>query len=262
MTRTALVLLALLLAGCPSGADPGAGSDAPGSGASPSGTSEGSAEPAAVVPAEGSGPVALGGAPMPAYTGPDAVACRTAEDCRVTQPSDWSPAVECCYDYPCRLDYVAISRTRWDELRAWRRANPFDCAAHLQAEGPCAQRPAQCGLSQDPPPAACVEGACVVAWPATGPEVDADAQICTSRADCVAMRASSSTWAHHCCETPPCGEWVAVARSTVAELEMWAESDLPTCGTWGHGQRCPEVGACDDRPPDVTCRAGTCGFVD
>ncbi len=211
---------------------------------------------------EGSAAVALAGAPMPAWDDPGATSCRVNDDCRVTQPGDWSADVECCYDYPCRLDFVAVSRTRWDEIRAWRRENAFDCAGHLQANGPCAQRPAQCGLSQEPPPAACIDGACVVAWPSRGPEVEVDTQICTSRADCVAMRASSSAWAHHCCEDVPCGEWIAVARSTVAELEMWAETDLPDCASWADGATCPAASACEDVPPDVTCRAGTCGFVE
>jgi hypothetical protein len=244
------LLLACLGIGCPStGTPPAEGS---GSGEAPAaGGEEGSAAPSAA-----SGPVAIDDAA--------AKTCRVNADCRVIQPGDWSARVECCYDYPCRLDYIAINQSTWDALREERRATPFDCAAYLQSEGPCAHRPAPCGLDQTPPEPACIEGQCAVAWPVAGPTLDPDAQHCASRADCVAMRASAVSWARRCCDAAPCGDdWVAVSRRTVAEVEAWAAEDLPDCAAWGHGHTCPEAVACDPVPvPDVTCRAGTCGRVE
>ena len=243
--------LALVL-GCP------AAPSAPGAG---SGAATEATEP--VVGAEGSGDPAAPDAPIALDT-EAATTCRVNADCRVMQPGDWSARVECCYDYPCRLDYVAINQSTWDALREQRRATPFDCAAFLQSEGPCAHRPAPCGLEQTPHEPACLDGRCAVAWPTAGPTLDPEAQHCASRADCVAMRASAVSWERRCCDAAPCGDdWVAVSRRTVAEVEAWAEQDLPDCAAWGHGQTCPAPAACESVPvPDVTCRAGTCGRVE
>lgn len=206
--------------------------------------------------AEATAPLA---ATEPDLEAPEARACERDEACRVMQPSDWAARVECCYEYPCVLDYVAINEATWERVRAWRAENPFDCAAHLQSEGPCATRTERCGLDQTPPPAACREGECVVDWPLDGPQPDPQAQECSTRRDCIAYRATAASYATRCCGQDCRSRWTAVTARTRAELELWASQHAPSCEGWPGAQACPDEGECAPVvPPPIACRDGKC----
>lgn len=200
--------------------------------------------------------VALGDGPPQVRL--DAQTCESHDECRVFQPGDWNPRVECCYEYACDLDYVAVNTETWAAIRAWQRANPFDCAAHLQEVGPCNPRSPRCGLVQDAPAAACVEGLCQVAAPEVWPVIDPATQRCTSPADCLAFRPSSTSPEARCCGTACDGEWVAVNRDTATELDRWRNHHAVSCDTWRVDNACPPAGECNLIPPPVTCRGGEC----
>lgn len=183
--------------------------------------------------------------------------CTRDDECRTWQPGDWSADVECCYAYPCRLDFAAIHVQDWETRRAWQRANPFDCVAHLRETGPCDPRTPRCGLDQTAPAAVCRDGACALAAPDPWPQIDPQAQICTSNADCVALATSTLQPQARCCENRPCpGGWTAVSRETMRELQQWQE----------HDATCPEDASCSTTPiscapgavPAVVCTAGFC----
>lgn len=221
---------------------------------------EGSASAAPAAEAEGSGAPAAAAVDAVGFEGVDATeqTCTTSADCRVVQPSDWSARVECCYEYPCDLDYIAVNRSTWDGLRAWQRAHPFDCAAHLQSEGPCDPRPARCGLDQEPPGADCVEGLCQVAWPAPWPQVDADAQTCAIASDCRPWRRTATSIETRCCEAD-CGmDWVAINQSTRDELDAWIQAHPVDCDATVASGACAERSACATAAPGVACVAGLC----
>lgn len=184
--------------------------------------------------------------------------CETHEDCRVFQPGDWNARVECCYEYGCDLDYVAVSSRTWAAIRAWQRANPFDCAAHLRDAGPCNPRGARCGLVQHAPAAACQDGRCRLALPEVWPAVDPDAQRCTSPADCLAFRPSSTSGVARCCGGACDGEWTAINRDTAQEIDRWRNNHAPSCESWREANDCPPTTACSLIPPPVTCRGGEC----
>ncbi|MCB9507895.1 MAG: hypothetical protein H6698_06200 [Myxococcales bacterium] len=196
----------------------------------------------------------LAGAPPPAVL-PAEQSCARNEDCRVHQPSDWNVRVECCYEYGCELDYVAINQTTWAALRAWQAANRFDCAAELQREGPCATRAPRCGLSQDPPAAVCVDGLCTVATPTSWPVIDAAAQRCTAPGDCGAFDTATTSLRSRCCGSACGGEWVPINRSTALELAAWTAA-APPCDGFDRSE-CP-ADPCDEPAPAVTCRGGQC----
>lgn len=205
----------------------------------------------ATTPAEADGP-----------PGTDAAAqtCSTSADCRTWQPSDWSAGVECCYEYPCDLAYVAINRDTWERQRAWQLANPFDCAAHLQEHGPCEARPPRCGLEQEPPASECVDGVCVVAWPRPWPQVDGDAQTCTVSSDCRPWRPTSTSAASRCCEADCSTEWVAINTATRDELDAWLAAHPLDCDATLSSGACAGRDACAVPAPDVACIAGLCAL--
>ncbi len=202
-------------------------------------------------------PAVLDGADPPTVV-PEEQSCRIDDDCRAYQPGDWSPRVECCYEYPCDLDYTAVNQRTWTAMRAWRDANPFDCAAHLQDVGPCRHRTARCGLDQQAPPAACVDGLCIVAWPDPWPAVDPEAQACTVDPDCLAYRPSSSSTRGRCCGDVCGSQWVAISRATAVEIDRWTHERAEPCATWLAANSCPEPLACSSTPPRVECRGGAC----
>jgi hypothetical protein len=206
-------------------------------------------------------PAALAGSPSPAIDD-ESRTCRVDDDCRVVQPGDWSAAVECCYDYPCKLDYEAVN-TRWFERqRAWQLANPFDCTVEL-AEQPCPTRTPRCGLSQDPPPVACDEGTCRIAWPEPWPVVDPEAQTCTVDDECITYAQSRTSIAGRCCNNACIGEPVAVNRRTAEALATWTETHAPACDdVLPDGDGC-DVQDCDPwEPPAAHCNAGLCALED
>lgn len=209
-------------------------------------------EPQAVEPVVVPTAEELVGAPMPVLGVPQP--CASDDECRVVQPSDWSPAVECCYDYPCSLDYLAINADYADLYRAWQRANPFDCAEFSQEIGPCRTQAVTCGLSQDPPGAACIEGMCQLVLPDRWPAVDPQAQTCGTDGDCVPYRLRDVIDGMSCCPTG-CeeGDWVAITRATRGEFIDYIESNPPECGEW-----CPDERECDFDEPDVSCDGGYC----
>lgn len=184
--------------------------------------------------------------------------CSADADCRVWQPSDWSADVECCYDYPCTLDYVALNRSNWETLRAWQRANPFDCTAHLREEGPCNNRPQRCGLSQEPPAAVCRDGECAVATPEAWPVPDPDAQTCSTASDCTAIRPSSASLRARCCRLDCVQDWVPVNRSTADEFVAHLAANAPDCVTYLGDTACPVSAACSIQTPQTRCDAGLC----
>ena len=218
--------------------------------------SEGSTE----APAEAVDPADLVGAPPPPIDATSRT-CRVDDDCRVVQPGDWSAAVECCYDYPCTLDYDAVNTGWLERRRAWQQANPFDCAAAL-AEQPCPTRSPRCGLSQDPPPVACDDGTCRIAWPAPWPVVDPDAQTCTVDDKYIAFAHSRTSAKGRCCDNTCIRSPVAVNRRTAEALTAWIETDAPSCESV-----LPDTSACgiDDcapwDPPPAHCDAGLCALT-
>lgn len=205
-------------------------------------------------------PADLSGAPPPAID-EISTTCRVDDDCRVVQPGDWSAAVECCYDYPCTLDYVAVNTGWFDHNRAWQQANPFDCTAEL-AEQPCPTRSPRCGLSQDPPPVACDDGTCRIAWPEPWPVVDPDAQTCTVDDECVAFAHSRTSVDGRCCDDACFGQPVAVNRRTAEALTSWIERDAPTCDDALHdGTGCSPQDCAPWEPPPAHCDAGLCALL-
>jgi hypothetical protein len=208
--------------------------------------------------ASGSGETAtLEGAPAPDIT-TGAQTCTADDECRVYQPSDWNPRVECCYEYGCDLDYAAVNTETWQQLRAWQRANPFDCTTHLREGGPCTSRTVECGLSQQAPAARCDDGHCAVVYPDPWPAIDPGTQRCTSDAECVAHRPSATSPEARCCGSRCESDWVAIARETAAELERWRADHAPACDVWRQSNPCPPPTACELTPPPVACRGGAC----
>ncbi|MFT6627328.1 MAG: hypothetical protein ACJA1R_000584 [Flavobacteriales bacterium] len=257
----ALAAFGVLASGCsqcgapPQPVDEGSG----GSGDEAGSGSEGAAEGSADVPIDDS---AMEGALPPDPYAAENTACSADTDCRVFQPSDWSPRVECCYDYPCRQDYKSVNLSGWAAIQSWRRANNFDCTIHLQEAGPCAQRPRRCGLDQEPPAARCVENECQVAWPSGGPRAVANAQRCVATSECMAYLPSSDGWSSRCCGNA-CGEdWTAINLQTAAEVQLWQQRDAPSCEEWAPDRACPEVEACSGTPPRVACVSGLCQLSD
>lgn len=208
------------------------------------------------VPDEGSG--SLAGAPPPSVALSDQT-CASHADCRVFQPGDWNARVECCYEYRCDLDYVAINEGTWQALRAWQRENPFDCVAHLQEEGPCNARTPRCGLVQDAPAAACVDGLCQATLPETWPVADPEAQRCTSASECVAYRPVTTSATYRCCDGAACDDtWVAINTSTAEELQRWRQHHAQPCAMWREDNTCPAPTPCNAAAPEVFCRGGEC----
>jgi hypothetical protein len=253
------VAACLLVAACQRPPDPGvaAGSGSPG--AAPVAPAV-----APLAAAEGSAvaiPTADVLRTMPAPVVDDAARrCRVDTDCRVHQPSDWSAAVECCYDYGCSLEYEAVNLGTWRLVQAWRRANAFDCVAHVRDKGPCPSETARCGLAQEPPPAACVEQQCRVAWPERWPVVDAQAQRCEVDADCTSVPASSTAPAQRCCPDLCSSERVAVNRSTAQELDAWKAAHTGDCEAWRTDNRCPPTATCAGPRAVPACVGGLCAL--
>jgi len=206
--------------------------------------------------AQGPGVVIVEGVPPQIRL--DAQACAQHSDCRVFQPGDWNERVECCYEYGCDLDYVAVNQETWTLLRQWQRDHPFDCVSHLREQGPCANRSTRCGLIQDAPAAACQEGVCRVATPPQWPIVDPEAQRCTSDADCAAYRSAESSPLERCCGQDCSDEWISISRNTEAEIDRWRAHHAPRCETWREQHECPPSTACALVSPGVTCRGGEC----
>lgn len=243
----AIVLLPIVCVGCqPTTSAPAtpAGSGAP-------------AEATSGVAAAGSAAAAEPG--RPDWTGPQP--CEVDEQCRVFQPGDWSPEVECCYEYGCNLDYVAVNGSTVEQQRAWQRAHPFDCTEHLRQHGPCETRVPVCGLDQTPPPAACIENQCKIVYPDPWPSVVPDAQTCALDADCVPFRVSSTSLMSRCCGIDCNPSWVAVSASTLAEVQTWLSSFAPSCESWSLNSQCPQSEACAVTAPPVRCVAGVCALT-
>ncbi len=205
-------------------------------------------------------PATLAGATRPGWDGPQP--CETAADCRVFQPGDWSARVECCYEYGCDLDYVAVNQATLAAQRAWQAENRFDCAAHLRESGPCASQVPRCGLSQAPPEAICREGTCAVAWPDPWPAVDPDAQTCAVDADCAPFRPASLSPLGRCCGGDCRPEHVAVNRATLDALQRWRTERAESCEVALGGQPCPPVETCAVPTPPARCAAGLCRIAD
>ncbi len=199
----------------------------------------------------------LVGAPPPAVQ-LDAQVCESHEDCRVFQPGDWNARVECCYEYRCDLDYVAVNARTWDLLRAWQRANPFDCVAHLRDAGPCSTRTPRCGLVQAAPAAACIEGLCEATLPEEWPRVDPEAQRCTSNSECIAYRPASTSLEARCCGMDCSGPWVAINNATAEEIDRWKRFHAPACEPYLAENICDSMAACALVTPPVVCRGGEC----
>lgn len=229
----------LLLAGC------GRGGEAP--------AAEGSGSGATVQVDEKT----LLAAATPPVVVASAQQCSSDADCRVHQPSDWSPEVECCYAYGCDLTYEAVNQQSWELLKRWRKAHAFDCVAHLGKTGPCATSSPVCGLSQEPPPAVCSEGLCKVATPEAWPKVDGSAQRCDVDGDCRAIAEPSSKAEALCCEGRCGGPWVAVNRATQEELTAWQASQKAVCDA---RVKCPAAGGCAPAPAAV-CTGGLCAMA-
>lgn len=214
------------------------------------------AEPS--VPAPTEDPASWEGAPPPSVDLDDQP-CAAHDECRVFQPSDWNPRVECCYEYSCDLDYVAINDGTWDRIRAWQQANPFDCVAHLGEAGPCSARTPRCGLIQDAPTAACIDNQCVATLPEPWPAADPEAQRCTSDAECLAYRPASTSDLGRCCGLACEGfDWIAINDTTAEEVDRWLRNHAPSCEDYLAEQPCDLMGACALRPPSTRCRGGVC----
>lgn len=201
---------------------------------------------------------ALGaGAPMPDVASM-AQPCDADDDCRAWSPSDWNADAECCYTFPCSLDFVALNRTNRERLRRWQRANPFDCVAHLRAHGPCAASSPRCGLVREAPDAFCDDGQCALRYPDAWPGIDPDAQTCSTAADCIAWRPADAALPNLCC-SGHCGRnYVALRRDTLVEVEAMLAHRRADCPAWREDNDCIDVRCAPHRPPDVTCSAGLC----
>lgn len=201
-------------------------------------------------------PEVLATLPPPSFIGGSLPqqSCGADSDCRVIQPSDWSADVECCYEYGCELDYVAINQDSFRIWRAWKTANPFDCQAHLQSDGPCENRAMRCGFVQDPPEAACVAGVCQVAFPDVWPVVAPEAQSCTVSAECRVVNLGGATPAAQCCANNCNANWTAINDATFAEYSTY-QAMLPAleCA----GVPCPPE-ECNAEPPISACDTGMC----
>lgn len=185
-------------------------------------------------------------------------ACGAHADCRVIQPGDWNPRVECCYEYSCDLDYVAINQDTWALVRAWQRANSFDCAQNLQQEGPCSSRSQPCGLVQDSPAAVCDEGLCRVQLADPWPVVDPEKQRCTAALDCVPYATHSGSFESRCCGVTCETDWIAVTRQTAGEIDRWRNYHATPCEVLMESESCPRLEHCDSVAPSVTCEGGQC----
>jgi hypothetical protein len=184
--------------------------------------------------------------------------CSDDAGCVVDRPSDWSAPAECCYEYACTVDAVALSRPHQEALRAWRRAHAFDCAAWLQTEGPCPQRRLQCGLSRELPPVACVEGQCRIQWPEPWPTIDPQAQTCLLDTECRPFRAASLHLREQCCGDACGTDWVAVHHTTEGQIRDWmAMTPAGACDAFA----CEPRIACQPHPPPVACVEGLCRLV-
>jgi hypothetical protein len=184
--------------------------------------------------------------------------CETHSDCRVIQPGDWNPRVECCYEYSCDLDYVAITQDTWGLVREWQRANPFDCTAHLGEVGPCSSRAQPCGLVQDSPAAVCSEGLCQVSLVDPWPPVDPEMQRCTGTLDCVAYPANGGSFETRCCGRTCADTWTPINRQTAGELDRWRNYHAQPCELMMEDQTCPRLEECRSAAPAVTCEGGQC----
>lgn len=257
----ALVFWAALLLACPGAPEPSA--EVPDEASTPESGTPASTGSTGTTEGSGPAPQPVPAAEPPKLDTPGARACASDDACRVMQPSDWDARVECCYEYPCSLDYLAINQSTWDALRAWRLANPFDCTQHLQREGPCAPRTERCGLDQEPPEARCREGMCEVAWPLDGPQPDPEAQLCSTRRDCLAYRATATSFQTRCCGQDCRSRWTAINGRTRVEIEAWSSQQAPACDAWFGAPECPSDEVCDPVvPPAVTCRDGQCGLAE
>jgi len=247
-----------------SGCQTGATTSAEGSSAPTALASAGSSQvPEVVAPADTfaalraavNDPAQLATVERPDLFQPGLQPCASDDECRIAQPSDWSADVECCYEYGCTLDYVAINADNQSALRAWQRVHPFDCTAHLQANGPCENRAMQCGLSQDPPAAACIEGQCAVRFPPTWPVIDLAVQTCAVDAECTPVRPGATTLQERCCHDRCDAQWMAVNQQTAGELRAWlAMTPAGACDDL----TCGETVACEPSPPAVACASGLC----
>ena len=212
--------------------------------------------------AEGSGEVEADEAD-PAGADPPSIrldeqSCEAHADCRVIQPGDWNPRVECCYEYSCDLDYVAINQDTWGRVREWQRANPFDCTAHLGEEGPCSSRAQPCGLIQDSPAAVCEDGLCQVSFAAPWPAVDPELQRCTSALDCVAYPTNGGSFEARCCGLTCTDHWTPINRQTAGELDRWRNYHATPCDRLMEDQTCPRLEECDSVTPPISCEGGRC----
>jgi hypothetical protein len=201
-------------------------------------------------------PEVLATLPAPSFVAGSlpAQTCGADSDCRVIQPSDWSAGVECCYEYGCDLDYVAVNQDAFRIWRSWKAANPFDCQTHLQENGPCENRASRCGFVQDPPEAACVMGTCQVALPEVWPVVDEQAQSCTVSAECRVVNLGGATPQAQCCSNNCNANWAALNDATFAEYSTY-QAMLPAL-------ECAAVSClqeeCAAEPPIAACDTGMC----
>lgn len=206
-------------------------------------------------------PEVLATLPAPSFT-PSSLpsqTCSADSDCRTIQPADWSADVECCYEYGCGLEFVAVNQATFGIWRAWKTANPFDCPAHLQANGPCENRPIRCGLLQDEPASACVMGVCQVVFPDTWPAADPQAQTCAVDSDCAAINLDAASAQAQCCPESPCiGRWAALNERTRQEFsQLLAMQPAVSCDDVG----CQQLFC--GRPPHVaTCDTGLCRLAE
>jgi hypothetical protein len=221
---------------------------------------EGSTLVVNVVPAVAADPVPveLSGAERPPWS-PETQTCEVDSECRVMQPSDWSAEVECCYEYGCQLDYVAVNTATQQAQRAWQAANRYDCTEHLRSNGPCETRVPRCGLDQSAPQAVCRSGLCDIAWPDPWPVTDSDAQTCSIDADCRAYRPGSNSPLTRCCNAACDTNWTAINTATLDELTRWRTEEAVSCERlFGEANPCPEAVPCQPTAPAVTCAAGLC----
>lgn len=219
-----------------------------------------SAAPDVLPEVEAVDPVPLEGSAMP---DPEAApqACTEDIECRSWRPASWNPRVECCYEYACDLDWRPIHLEQWQGVRAWRRANPFDCSRELQQGGPCTQG-VTCPLQAEPPPARCHDGECVLDWPERWPIPDPRGQTCSVSADCMALPESAFSQRRRCCDMP-CAErgWIPLRNDAARAVERWLENDPIDCARWqDRDGECAEPRPCSELPPPVTCRAGFCAL--
>jgi hypothetical protein len=185
--------------------------------------------------------------------------CSADSDCRTIQPADWSADVECCYEYGCGLEFVAVNQSSFGIWRAWKNANPFDCPTHLQANGPCENRPIRCGLLQDEPESACVMGTCQVIFPDTWPAADPQAQTCAVDNDCSVVNLDAASPQAQCCQESPCtGRWAALNERTRQEFsQLLAMQPAVSCDNVD----CEPV-QCTRPALVVTCETGICRLAE